>query len=168
MKQRARIWTSRHSKTPKWSLSDRVCIQLTDAGGWGYVGIHTKRQATQHGCLPSLHDGDWGIEIVYGEGKQIFCTGNKSLFYQHVKPNEPTKEGPLSFVLFESPLTSQFQLSAGVTPLSGWDERVTVYVWQCNRFTLCTRKFNRSPFHIEALRPTVRTVSSAPLWLSLI
>jgi hypothetical protein len=33
---------------------------------------HTKRQATQHGCLPSLiGDGDRGIEIVYGEEKYI-------------------------------------------------------------------------------------------------
>jgi hypothetical protein len=37
---------------------------------------HTKRQAAQHGCLPSLlGDGDKGIEIVYGEKKKIFCTG---------------------------------------------------------------------------------------------
>jgi hypothetical protein len=39
---------------------------------------HIKRQATQHGSLPSLlGDGDKGIEIVYGEekGKTIFCTG---------------------------------------------------------------------------------------------
>ncbi len=36
---------------------------------------HTKRQATQHGCLPSLlGDGDKCIEIVYGEEK-IFYTG---------------------------------------------------------------------------------------------
>jgi hypothetical protein len=33
---------------------------------------HTKRQATQHGCLPSwLGDEDKGIEIVYGEEKNI-------------------------------------------------------------------------------------------------
>jgi hypothetical protein len=37
---------------------------------------HTKRQATQRSCLPSLlGDGDKGIEIVYGEEKKIFCTG---------------------------------------------------------------------------------------------
>jgi hypothetical protein len=31
---------------------------------------HKKRQATQHGCLPSLLcDGDKGIEIVYSEEK---------------------------------------------------------------------------------------------------
>jgi hypothetical protein len=36
---------------------------------------HTKRQATQHDCLPSLlGDGDEGSAIVYGEDK-IFCTG---------------------------------------------------------------------------------------------
>jgi hypothetical protein len=33
---------------------------------------HNKRQATQHGCLPSLlGDGDKGIEIVYGKEKNI-------------------------------------------------------------------------------------------------
>jgi hypothetical protein len=37
---------------------------------------HTKRQATQHSCLPSLlGDGVKGIEIVYVEEKNIFCTG---------------------------------------------------------------------------------------------
>jgi hypothetical protein len=39
---------------------------------------HTKRQAIQHGSLPSLlGDGDKGIEIVYGEGK-YFVLANKS------------------------------------------------------------------------------------------
>ncbi len=33
---------------------------------------HTKRQATQHGCLPSLlGDRDKGIEIESGEEKNI-------------------------------------------------------------------------------------------------
>jgi hypothetical protein len=33
---------------------------------------HTKRQATQHDCLPSLlGSGDKGIEIVYGEKKYL-------------------------------------------------------------------------------------------------
>ncbi len=32
----------------------------------------TKRQTTQHGCVPILLvDGDRGIEIVYGEEKNI-------------------------------------------------------------------------------------------------
>jgi hypothetical protein len=34
--------------------------------------IHTKRQAIQQGCLPSLvGDGDIGTELVYGEEKNI-------------------------------------------------------------------------------------------------
>ncbi len=75
---------------------------------------HTKRQETQHDCLPSLlDDGDKEIEKVYGEEKKYFVLGrieqpskNKNLLYRHDKPNEPTNSGPLSFVLFESPFTS--------------------------------------------------------------
>ncbi len=40
------------------------------------LDAHNKRQATQHGCLPSLlGDVDKGIEIVYGEEKNILYTG---------------------------------------------------------------------------------------------
>jgi hypothetical protein len=44
--------------------------------------------------------------------KKLICTGleqrrqNKNLLYWQNKPNKPTKEGPLLFVLFESPFTS--------------------------------------------------------------
>ncbi len=59
-----------------------------------------------------------GMEIVYFEEK-IFCTGptieqrrlNKNLLSRHDK--EPTKEGPLSFVLSGSPLTSVSTVSRG-------------------------------------------------------
>jgi hypothetical protein len=69
---------------------------------------HTKRQATQHGCQPSLlGDGYKGIETLCGEGKNIFVLGrqkqlrqNRNLLYRHDKPQELSKEGPLSFVLF--------------------------------------------------------------------
>jgi hypothetical protein len=37
----------------------------------------------------------------------------KNLVYRHNKPNEPTKEGLLSFVLFESLLTSVSTVSRG-------------------------------------------------------
>jgi hypothetical protein len=48
--------------------------------------------------------------IVYSE--------EKNLLYRHGKPHEPTKEGPLSFVLLESPFTSVSTVSAaGATPL---------------------------------------------------
>ncbi len=63
---------------------------------------HTKRHATQHGCLLSLlGGGSKGTEIVYGEEK-LFCTGairalkaeQKSLVL-HDWPNKQTKDGPL-------------------------------------------------------------------------
>jgi hypothetical protein len=62
-----------------------------------------KRQATQHGCLPSfLSDGGQRIEIVYGEEIKYFVLGrleqprlNKNLLYRHDKPNELTKNGSL-------------------------------------------------------------------------
>jgi hypothetical protein len=37
----------------------------------------------------------------------------KNLMYQHDKPNDPTKEGHLSFVFFESPFTSVLTVSSG-------------------------------------------------------
>jgi hypothetical protein len=48
---------------------------------------------------------------VYGEEKKILCTvgrieqprQDKNLLYRHEEPNEPNEEGPLLFVLFESP-----------------------------------------------------------------
>jgi hypothetical protein len=37
----------------------------------------TKRNATQHGCLPSLlGDGDKRVEIVYGEENNILYSAN--------------------------------------------------------------------------------------------
>jgi hypothetical protein len=68
---------------------------------------HNKRQATQRCCLPIiLGDRDKVIERMNGEEK-IVGTGpnehskqNKNLLYRHDKHNEPTKEAPLSFVLF--------------------------------------------------------------------
>jgi hypothetical protein len=64
---------------------------------------------------------------VYGEEK-IFCAGStraaeakqKSLV-QHDKPNEPTKKGSLSFVLFESPFTSVSTISRGHPSLVSLD-----------------------------------------------
>jgi hypothetical protein len=38
---------------------------------------HTKREATQHGCLPSLLGGrDTGIEKEYGEEENILYWAN--------------------------------------------------------------------------------------------
>jgi hypothetical protein len=66
-----------------------------------------------------LGDGDKGIVIVYDEGKIIVLgrldqqRQNKNLLYRHDKPKEPTKKGPLSFVLFECPFTSVSTVSRG-------------------------------------------------------
>jgi hypothetical protein len=49
-----------------------VKVRLTIAH-WIIPDTPTKRQATQHGYLPSfLGDGDKAIEIVYGEEKKYF------------------------------------------------------------------------------------------------
>jgi hypothetical protein len=66
-----------------------------------------------------LDDGDKGIEIVYGEEKYFVLVRleqlrqNEKLLHRHDKPNEPNKEGPLSFVLSESPFTSASTVSRG-------------------------------------------------------
>ncbi len=73
-------------------LTDPKCCPLT----------HTKRQATQHDCLPSLLGyGNKLIEKVYGPGENnYFVVGrleqprqDKNLFYRHDKPptNQPRK-----------------------------------------------------------------------------
>jgi hypothetical protein len=57
---------------------------------------------------------------VYGVEKKYFVLGrleqprlNKNLMYRHDKPKEPTKERPLSFVLFESPFVLVSTVSMG-------------------------------------------------------
>jgi hypothetical protein len=85
---------------------------------------HTKRQATQHGCLPSLlGDGNKKIEIVYGGWGKYFVKGRleqprqkKSLVTAWLAQWTYQGRTPSSFVLFQSPFTS-FQQSAGATPL---------------------------------------------------
>jgi hypothetical protein len=65
-----------------------------------------------------LGDGDKLIEIMYGEEKNI-CTGptkarqDNKLLYRYDEPNEPTKEGPLSFVLLVFPFVSVSIVSRG-------------------------------------------------------
>jgi hypothetical protein len=86
--------------------------------------------------LPAKLAGRWGgmNEIVYGEEKLICSRPTRSAstrIYpknQHVKPNEPTKDGPLSFVLFEFPFTSVSTVSRGhhsvISLLLAWLEKV--------------------------------------------
>jgi hypothetical protein len=49
---------------------------------------------------------------------------NKNLLYRHGKPNEPTKEGTLSFVLFESPFTQVSTVSKAQSSLVSLDSTV--------------------------------------------
>jgi hypothetical protein len=70
----------------------------------------THRLATQHTCLAC--PGCWAMGTNKVKKctvrKIIFSTGprqDKNLLYRHDESNEPTKEGPLSFVRFESPFT---------------------------------------------------------------
>jgi hypothetical protein len=68
--------------------------------------------------------GDKGIEIVYGEEKNVLYRNDyrapkaeKNSCIGRDKPNETTKEGPLSFVFFESPFTSVSTVSRGYPAL---------------------------------------------------
>jgi hypothetical protein len=77
-----------------------------------------------------LGNADKGTEIMYGEEKKYFELGqleqprqNKNLLYRHDKPNRPSKEGPFSFVLFETPQFQQFNSQRG-PPLS----RISAYL----------------------------------------
>jgi hypothetical protein len=57
-------------------------------------------------------------KIIFGTGLTRAAKAGKNLLYRHEEPNEPTKERPLSFVLFKSPFTSVSSVSRGPTPLN--------------------------------------------------
>ncbi len=82
---------------------------------------HTKRKATQDGCLPTAqlagrwgkrnwNSERWGKNIVLGRLEQP--SQNKNFLYRYDKPNEP-----LSFVLFRVTIHLSFNSQQG-TPLS--------------------------------------------------
>ncbi len=81
-----------------------------------------QQEAGDTAWLPGQLVGRWGQRnwnSVQG-GKKYFVLGrleqprqNKNLLYRRDKPHEPTKEGPLSFVLFESLFTSVSTVSSG-------------------------------------------------------
>ncbi len=105
----------------KLCLCNVYIVQTISRAGWK-PETHTKRQASQHGCLPSLlGDRDKGIEIVYGKEKQYFVLGrleqqrqNKNLVYRHGKP-KPRKDTFHFYSL--SSHSPQFHQSAGATLL---------------------------------------------------
>ncbi len=81
---------------------------------------HTKRPATQLGCLPSLlGDGDKVVEIMYGEGKNILYRADatreakaEQRSYVPARQAQLTDQGrtPLNF---ESPFTPVSTVSRG-------------------------------------------------------
>jgi hypothetical protein len=109
-------------------LSDPVPVgDLTGAvtgGGQTCIAnqeIHIKRQATRHGCQPSLlGHGDKWIEMVFGEEK-IVCTELTSAAKTEQKSLVPARQaqrtnqgrGPLLYVLLESPFASVSTVSRG-------------------------------------------------------
>jgi hypothetical protein len=67
---------------------------------------------------------------------------NKNLLYRHDKPNEPTKEGPLLIVLFESPFTSVSTVSRGHPSLVSLDIHMRL-------------KFSIVPLKVPVLLPLI-------------
>ncbi len=71
--------------------------------------------------------------VVYGEEKNVFigptrpAKAEKNLLRWQSKPNKPTKEEPLSFVVSESPFTSVSTVSRG------HPSQVSL-IFVCNRF----------------------------------
>ncbi len=115
---------------PRQLLVEQALLWTWPAGEWWAQQLpsqtHTKRQATQHGCLPSLlGNGDRGIEIVCDEEKNILYRADYRAAKAKQKSLVPARQaqrpkpwrGPLSFVLFESHSPQFFQQPAGATHL---------------------------------------------------
>ncbi len=128
----------RHSCSPPPSLSSAKCGDVTplrdshnqgDGMGlleqWPGPSLRDQRHILRNRRpnRPTRLAGWWGQRhcnsVQWGK-KKYFVLGrlerprqNKILLYWHDKPNEPTKEEPLTFVLFESPFTSLSTVSRG-------------------------------------------------------
>ncbi len=91
------------SKNQRHIIRDRrpstAACQL--AGRWGQRNWNSVRWGKKYFVLGHL-----------GQPRQ-----NKNLLYRHDKPREPTKKGPLFFVLFKSPFTSVSTVSRGYPSL---------------------------------------------------
>ena len=122
-----KIKLSHHRKRSWLALSGLVCASV-DRGGWernrscrtaGWKFTPDRRRSTA-GCPACWAMGQknwngvrWGEKyFVMGQPKQPRAEQN-SIVPRHDKPNEPTKDGPLSFVLFESPFTSVSTVNRG-------------------------------------------------------
>ncbi len=98
-----------------------LCIYEVISGNYGQRYILRDRRPSKTTC-PARFAGQWerrNWNSVLRRGK-YYVLGRleqprqeKSLLYRHDKPNKSTKEGSLSFVLFESPFTSVSTASRG-------------------------------------------------------
>ncbi len=88
-------------------------LRNKDKEQWERVNGDTHSETGGPARLPAKVAGRWE-HINWNSvrwGKKFVVLGwleqpDKSLLYRYDEPSEPTKEGPFSFVLFESPFTS--------------------------------------------------------------
>jgi hypothetical protein len=123
------------------------CKMLACDQNLSFPETHTKRQATQHGCMPSfLGDRYNWIEIVYVR-KKYFELGrlgqprqDKNLLYRH-KSNEPT-QGRTPFICTPwVPIHFSFKSQQGVNPLSSlWSFPILWGSWTKN--LLCVQEIS--------------------------
>ncbi len=112
----------------------RLCKYCLPSLQWYPPYTHTKRQATQHDCLPILlGGGDKWIEIVYGTvRKKIFCigptraatAGQKSLV--PARQAQQTNQGRTHFIFIHwVPIYLSFNSQQG-SPLSRISDALTL------------------------------------------
>jgi hypothetical protein len=88
---------------------------------------HIKRQAIRHDCLPRCWAMGSHKVNKYAVWKNLLYHGldqsrqDKNLVHWHSEPSEPTKEGPLSFLLQKSPFASVSTVSRGHPSLVSLD-----------------------------------------------
>ncbi len=93
------------------------------------------RQATQHDCPVHLAGRWWQRKWKSVRwGNKYFVLGqleqprqDKNLLYRHYEPNEPTMEGPLSYVLLESPFASVSPVRRGHPTLLSLVASITIF-----------------------------------------
>jgi hypothetical protein len=149
-------------------LCPSICFPLCVLSWLSHPQTNTKRQATQHGILPSLlGDRDKGIVIVYGEETNILYWADKIsqgrtkfLCTCTASPtNQPRKD---SFHLYSlSPHSPQFQQSAGATTFYSLSDP-TMLVLEFLAGMCCPF----SPiFPLYLIRPIICSVLSYPQFL---
>ncbi len=143
-------------------------VSIINKSGAKEAHTCTKRQATQHGCLPSLLGRKGTNELKKCTvRKKLFCTGqprqNKNLLYRHEKLNKQPKKDPICLYSL-SPHSPQFQQSAGATPLQSLCSYRTLHVLVLKGPTRRARQIVQEKEHILApINPSVTIISNKHL-----